>query len=109
MALQIKGLEPVEFGNISEVPVITAELNLRLGILKFHTVEQITEAKRTLASAFPNNESAILAYMESAHVPTFELVRLQAYLQGGDKAVDAYDASYKTAIDKALDGASLNG
>lgn len=103
MALQINQLEPVTFGDIQERPVLTAELKLRLDTMEFKTNSDIENAKKVLASAFPQNEAKILEYLNSESTPLFEVMRLKSYLQGGDKAVEAYDNSFKQVIDKVLD------
>lgn len=103
MALDIKSLEKVKFGDIEEEPKLDEELNLRINALEFKTKEDIKEAKEVLASAFPQNKEKILNYLNSPKVPIFELLRLKTYLEGGENAVNAYDNSFNTAIDKVLD------
>lgn len=101
--LEVKELDKVKFGDIEEVPNVDAELDLRIRELRCETKEDIEEAKEVLASAFPQNKAKVIAYLNKPTVLTFEILRLKAYLEGGESAVNAYDNSFSEAISKVLD------
>lgn len=103
MAFTLQKLEPVQFGDITEVPQITSELRLRLDILKISSAAELDAAIETLASAFPVHKAAVIEYLKSPSLPALELSRLRAYLTGGENAVKALDSSFGIAIDKAID------
>lgn len=103
MALQLNKIESVKIGTVEALPQVDGELRLRIGGLKFGTTQEIEEAREVLASAFGDQKAEILKELNDPKLPIFELQRLQAYLQGGDAAVAAYDNSFSRAVDKLID------
>lgn len=103
MAFKTKLIEPVEFGEISELPQVTTELRMRLEQARFDTDDNIKDSIEVISSAFPKNKDAIREYLSSPAIITFELARLRGYLTGGDVAVAALDNSFNVAIEKVVD------
>lgn len=103
MAFKVNETEAVAFGELNATPQLNAELELRITNLSFSSADEVEHAQEVLASAFPKEKNEVLSYLRTGRVSIFELMRLQAYLQGGESAVAAYDASFSKAVERALD------
>lgn len=87
MPLKLKNLEAVEIGEFSAVPIVNAENLLRLSQVNLGTAEGREKAVEVMADCFPKAKEA--AQNAIGLLPIFELCKLQAYLIGGDEAVNA--------------------
>lgn len=87
MALQLKKLEPVQFGDFSATPKMYAERLLRVSQAKFGTLESHNEALDIMSECFDENQKKVRDFLSS--LPLLELYRLQAYLVGGDEALES--------------------
>lgn len=79
--------EAVEFGAIKEIPVVTQETELRLRAVDLTSAAGVEEAYEVFADCFPKNKAKIMAFMRE-HMTTFNLEVLQAFLLGGNQAVE---------------------
>lgn len=103
MALVFKKKEPVTFGEISEVPKVGAELRMRLSRASFDTEENTNKAITIMGEAFTNNKDEIIEFMRE-NMGIIDLQYLQAYLIGGESALELAKTSVEKAIAEAQNG-----
>lgn len=97
--LHFNGLEPIDFkGHMCE-PKIDAEKKLRLGNIKFDTVEQIKEADEILASCF-DDEFAKNFIRDKLSVD--DKVVLRTYLTNGETGLNRLSKATDGAIEKYI-------
>lgn len=101
MGLKFNKLEAVEFGDIVATPAMTMELRLRIQNCKFGTAEETEESIKTIARAFEKSDldGAITNFMKN-EMALLDLQKLQAYLYGGDSALELINKQ----LDKAMEG-----
>lgn len=99
MALTLNGIEPVEIKGVICTPKIDTETRLRLSEIKSY--DKSTDL--LLASAFPENEDHVRAYLETA--PVIEKEILHAYLVGGEQATKAILSGFEDNMKKIMDNA----
>ena len=101
MGLKFNKLEAVEFGDIVATPAMTMELRLRIQNCKCGTPEETEESIKTIARAFEKSDldGAITNFMKN-EMALLDLQKLQAYLYGGDSALELINKQ----LDKAMEG-----
>lgn len=96
MALSLNGVEPVGFKGKKCVPKINTELKMRL-----QNIKEYNEATDSiLASAFPDDEEYVKAFLSSESTTLLEKEILHAYLMGGDTMVGAIMGQLGKAMEK---------
>lgn len=106
MKLRVETIEPVEFGDsLSVMPEVDNELKLRLGQLKFQTVEDIDEAIDVISSAFGKYSAEVKTFLVKNNVGLQGLVQLQTYLAGGADALKMYRNQIEKMVDKQVETA----
>lgn len=109
MQLTFSKIEPVRFGDFEATPEhLTEETKLRIRNLKFETVDQINEAKSTLAGVFGLKATDVREFMD-ANMGSSDLVDLQVYLSQGpqsyvemkDTVRNTLNANVAKSVDKA--------
>lgn len=75
-------LEPVDFGDFTSQPVVTAESRLRLLQIKFEA-DNLEDHAETLANCFGKDAEKVLSALRENPILN-EYVRLQVYLLRGD-------------------------
>lgn len=101
MALMLKQLEPVQFGDFTARPVVNMENMLRLSQTKLNTADGRESAVKVMAECFPEDRERVEQFV--AGLPVMELARLQTYLVGGQTALDALEANITTSITNAVE------
>jgi len=100
--LKFSGIQPVGFGGKDCTPAqLDQETKLRLERLRFDTEANTKKAEETLASCFPDDEAYVLEFIRTKMTGS-DKQYLQAYLTGGERAVQMLDESIRTAIAKKI-------
>lgn len=101
--LSFDGIQPVTFGGRDCMPLLDAELRLRIRELKFDTGANEARANEVLAQAFPKDEEYVKEFLANQMTP-YEKQQLQAYLFAGPTAIRVMDKSIAEAIKGATNG-----
>lgn len=101
MAFKINTIESVEFNGKPFRPVITTELRMRLGRVKFETEAALSDAHSVLADCFPDDREEVARMLPNVSV--LEKSLLVAYLLGGDSAVEIA----KTELERKMEDGTL--
>lgn len=101
MALILKQLEPVQFGDFTAQPIVNMENMLRLSQINLQTADGRESAVKVMAECFPKDRERVEQFV--AGLPVMELTRLQAYLIGGQTVLDALEANVATSLTKTIE------
>lgn len=93
-------IEAVQFGDLVAMPRITSERLMRISKIKFDTKQNFDEALDTLAECFDEHSQEVRKYMNGMFLT--DLSKLQAYLVGGEEAVNAYNNLLKSGVSEVL-------
>lgn len=102
--MKFEGKKAIEFGKLKAIPKSTAELRLRIRDIDFTTEERTAEAIEVLASFFPDKKSEVKRFL-TEEMEIFELNKLQAYLVGGEAAVEMIERNLETNLQRAIEQA----
>ena len=83
-------LEPVDFGDFTSQPVVTAESRLRLSQMELKA-DNLEDYAETLANCFGNDAEKVLSVLKENPILT-EYARLQVYLLRGDAGIKDLEA-----------------
>ena len=97
--LQFNKLQPVGFGDKEVTPEITTEKKLRLQNTKGDTEENLKAMIELIASCFGDDSEFVKDFI-SKHMSLLDIYKLQAYLIGGEKMVEAVEQNMQTALAK---------
>lgn len=86
MALTFNKLEPVRFGEIVAMPVLSQELKLRVQQLK-PEADNMEETRNILSECFGEKSMAVKEFMRE-NFSNMDYIRLQVYLLNGDKGLE---------------------
>lgn len=96
--LKFSGIQPVQFGAKDCEPAkLTAETKLRLERISFDSEAETKKAEEILAGCFPNDEAYVLEFIRTK-MTTIDKQILQAYLTGGERAVQLIEDAIRDKI-----------
>lgn len=87
VGLKFEQVKKIQFGDLKVTPKVDKEMELRLRNISFSSEPEIEEAKEVLSSCFGADSKAVKNFMDE-NLTVFNLSVLQAYLLGGNQAVD---------------------
>lgn len=104
--LEFKGKQAIAFKDLKVVPQSTTELRLRLRNVDFTTDEKTKEAIEVMSSFFPDKKTEVKQFMTD-EMEVYELSQLQAYLAGGQVALDLVEKQMERAMVDAVEEANV--
>lgn len=99
MALEFKkGLDAIQFGDLTVKPKLDVEKRLRLQNIKLDDANGIKEAIKVIASCFDDKAEDVEEFINQ-YMGLNDIARLQVYLVGGDSMLEQVDKKIQGVVD----------
>ena len=99
MALEFKkGLDAIQFGDMTLTPKLDVEKRLRLQNIKLDDANGIKEAIKVIASCFDDKAEDVEEFINQ-YMGLNDIARLQVYLVGGDSMLEQVDKKIQGVVD----------
>lgn len=99
--LEFKKMEAVKFGDLVAQPIMNTERRMRLQSLDLSKgVDEV--ALDALTSVFSENDREAVKKFISDYMGTDDVIKLRAYLVGGEAGLERLEKASEMAIEQAL-------